>query len=566
VFIAVLVTMYSSAAAQFETRSGFPVSARPRSIAVGDFNHDGRLDVAVADSCCPGGNVAILLGNGDGTFKPAVYYTVGVGAFSVAAADFNHDGNLDLAVSNSISTYVSILLGNGDGTFQPATQTPPLRTGSTFVSVGDFNNDKKLDLVVIDGICVSVLLGNGDGTFQPPQEDCPSFTIAAIGAGDFNHDGNLDLATAGGFGSAEYVNILLGNGDGTFRQGESYPGENSPQSIAVADLNGDGNEDFVVGNSEFNTLSVWLGNGDGTFQPAVDYKTAFPTDVIVADFNHDGKLDLAASDFGAPGGTAEVFLGNGDGTFQSGVSYPAGYELDSIAAGDFNGDHQTDLVVVDNNNNRVNVLLNTGEVTFSPTTPLNFPDQLVGAASTPQTVTLSNAGANTLKISSITASSTEFHMTSTCGSIVAPGAHCKITAAFEPQAKGGYPGTITIRDSASSKPQVIELTGVGTVVSVSPSTLNFGSQKVGTKSTPLPVTVINHGSAALNISSIKINLNASGNYSQTNDCGSQIAAGASCTVNVIFGPFYTGKIDSQLAITDDGGASPQIVPLTGKGT
>jgi hypothetical protein len=102
-------------------------------------------------------------------------------------------------------------------------------------------------------------------------------------------------------------------------------------------------------------------------------------------------------------------------------------------------------------------------------------------------------------------------------------------------------------------------------VSVSPTTLNFGSQKIGTKSNPLPVTVTNHGSAALNISSIKINLNASGNYSQTNDCGSQLAAGASCTINVIFAPVQNGKIQSQLAITDDGGASPQIVSLTGRG-
>jgi archaellum component FlaF (FlaF/FlaG flagellin family) len=286
----------------------------------------------------------------------------------------------------------------------------------------------------------------------------------------------------------------------------------------------------------------------------------------VADFNHDGKLDLAASDFGAPGGAAEVFLGNGDGTFQAGVSYPAGDELNSIAAGDFNGDHRADLVVVDYLENRVNVLLNTGEVTFSPTTPLNFPDQLIGAISAPQGVTLTNSGTNTLTISSITASSAEFRMTSTCGSSLAPGAHCKITTAFQPQAKGGNTGTISIRDNASSKPQVIELAGVGTVVSVSPSTLNFGSQKHGTKSNPQTVTVTNNGSVALNISSIKINNNASGNYSETNDCGSQLAAGASCTINVIFAPVGTGTINSQLAITDDGGASPQIVPLTGKGT
>jgi archaellum component FlaF (FlaF/FlaG flagellin family) len=555
-----VVGVAASAAAQFEARGSFPSSYNPYSIAVGDFNHDGKPDLAVADAA---NNIAVLLGNGDGTFKPAVYYTAGVGPVSVVAADFNHDGDLDLASVSTLDSYVSILLGNGDGTFQPATQTPPLRTGASFVSVGDFNNDKKLDLVVIDGICLSVLLGNGDGTFQPPMEDC-SVTIGAIGVGDFNHDGNLDLATGGASGDF-YVNILLGNGDGTFRQGERYSG-NSPGSIVVADFNRDGNPDFVAGNVELNALSVWLGNGDGTFQPAVDYTTLFPTSVVVADFNGDGKLDLAASNLGAPGGTASVFLGNGDGTFQSGVSYPAGSELDSIAAGDFNGDHRTDLVVADSRNSRVNVLLNTGVVSFSPTTPLNFPGQLVSATSPPQTVTLTNTGATALVISSMKLSSAEFHMTSTCGSSVAAGAECAITVTFQPQSKNSHSGLITIRDSASTKPQVIELTGVGTVVSVSPSTLNFGSQKVGTKSAPLPVTVINHGSTVLNISSIKINLNASGNYSQTNDCGSQLAAGASCTVNVIFGPFYTGKINSQLAITDDGGASPQIVPLTGTGT
>src|SRR6202521_4890219 len=133
----------ASALAQFETRASFPASTYPYSVAVGDFNRDGKLDLAVADLCC-GGNVAILLGNGDGTFKPAEYYAAGLAPASLVAADFNADGNLDLAVANFDSAYVSILLGNGDGTFQPATQTPLLPTDPFFVSAGDFNNDKKL--------------------------------------------------------------------------------------------------------------------------------------------------------------------------------------------------------------------------------------------------------------------------------------------------------------------------------------------------------------------------------------------------------------------------------------
>jgi hypothetical protein len=454
-----LVAVKPDALAQFETRGAFIAQQNTQAIAVGDFNHDGKLDLAVAASCCPDGGVAILLGNGDGTFRPPVNYAAGAGPISIVAADFNHDGNLDLAVATGLNTYVSILMGNGDGTFQPATQTPPL-SYPIFVSVGDFNGDGIPDLItVLSGNIggVSVLLGNGDGTFQSAITTQPSFVVATIGVGDFNGDGKLDLVTSGQFGVKATVNILLGNGDGTFTAGASYTGDSSPNSIAVADFNDDHKLDFAVANLEGVGIGVWIGNGDGTFQQGVNYSTPFPICVTSARLNGDSKVDLEVANFD---GGVSVLIGNGDGTFQTASFYPGGKGDEFVAVGDFNGDRKPDLVLADGVNH-VTVLLNTGVVSFSPTTPLNFKKQTVGTTSPPQTVSLTNTGSKALRVASMKASA-EFGVTSTCGASVAAGAKCTISATFSPTKKGSAQGTITTIDSASSKPQVIELFGTGT--------------------------------------------------------------------------------------------------------
>jgi len=448
-----------AAHAQFETRGSFAADQYPQAIAVGDFNHDGKADLAVVSGCCFQG-VVILLGNGDGTFRRPVSYAAGVAPVSVVAADFNHDGNLDLAVANSLSTYVSILLGNGDGTFQPATQTPPL-SDPIFVAAGDFNGDGIPDLVtVLSGSVggVAVLLGNGDGTFRTAITTQPSFVVATIGVGDFNGDGKLDLVTSGEFGATATVNVLLGNGDGTFKEGESYVGDSSPASIAVADFNGDHKLDFAVANFEGVGIEVWLGNGDGSFLPGVNYETSFPIWVAAAQLTGNGKIDLAVANHT---GGVSVLLGKGDGTFQPAAFYPEGREDRFVAVGDFNGDKKPDLVLANGGLNYVSVLLNTGVVSLSPTTPLNFKKQAVGTTSPPQTVRLTNTGSKALRIASMKASA-EFGVTSTCGASVAAGAKCTISVTFSPTQKGAKQGTITIIDSASTQPQVIELLGTGT--------------------------------------------------------------------------------------------------------
>ena len=455
------------AAAQFEVRGQFLAESdsSPFSVSVGDFNHDGNLDLAVASGCCPGGGVTILLGRGDGTFVSGVYYATGDQPFSVVAADFNHDGNPDLAVANSLSPYLTILLGNGDGTFRASAQNPALAQPAIFVVESDFNGDGIPDLATVGSNIISVFLGNGDGSFQDAVATQPSFAVQVIGAGDFNGDGKADLATAGSFGASSGVNILLGNGDGTFTVGASYPGtEVEPQSIAVADFNHDHKLDFAVA-ALFGGITVFLGNGDGTFVQEPELGVSGPVSMAAADLNGDGNVDLVTANDEFIGqhqlGGATVLMGKGDGTFRSATSYRCDSLASSVAVGDFNGDKKPDLVIANYGGTSVSVLLNTGVVSFSPTTPLNFKSQAVGTTSPPQTVKLTNAGATALRISSMK-TSTEFAVTSSCGKTVAAGANCTISATFSPTKKGGAQGTITIIDSASTKPQVIELLGTGT--------------------------------------------------------------------------------------------------------
>jgi hypothetical protein len=468
------VALTPLALAQFETRSGFPVGkdVAPWSLTVGDFNQDGDLDLAVVTHLRGVGSIDILLGNGDGTFRRGISYGVDV-TFSAAAASLRGNGILDLVVGGA-NDDVYVLLGNGDGTFQ-APVPYPASAESLMVVLGDFTGHGKIDVLDLEATstqgvvcnCVEVLPGNGDGTFGAPIATAVPYDIDgfAMAAGDFSDDGRLDVAVAGGFGSADQVDILLGNGNGTFSDNGYYAVSAEPGSVASGPFTANRKDlDLAVANTLGSSLSVLLGNGDGTFQQSVYYDTAFPTCVVAQDFDGDGKLDLATSNSGVPPQYppgVSVFNGNGDGTFQPSTFYPAGEQLNYLATGDFNGDGKPDLVLVDLDGEVVITLLNTGVVSFSPTTPMNFKKQPVGTTSASQTVTLTNTGTTELKIQSMKASAA-FATTSSCGTRVAPGAHCTISATFSPKAKGANQGTITIIDNASSKPQVIELLGTGT--------------------------------------------------------------------------------------------------------
>jgi hypothetical protein len=461
-----------SALGQFETRANFHISVSlPYSVVVGDFNRDGILDLAEV-SFDPSGSVEILLGNGDGTFRQGATYAVGVGPEYAATASLRKNGILDLVFSDWLSDEVWVMLGKGDGTFQPAVAYPTTARSYT-IMLGDFTGSGNLDIAATEGYnssgtfdcnCVEVLPGNGDGTFGAPITTTLPYGLTAyvIAAGDFNDDGKLDVAAAGESFPNYEVAILLGNGDGTFDADGHYLIFGAPFSIAAGYFTSSKKKlDLATAPG----LGVLLGKGDGTFRMAVAYESDNPLWVIAQDLDGDGKVDMAVSDGGdtfGPSGVT-VFRGNGNGTFQQGVFYQAGTDEggDYVAAGDFNGDGKPDLVVVDETHGLITTLLNTGVVSFSPTTPLNFKKQAVGTTSAAQTVTLTNTGTTELKIQSMKASA-NFAMTSTCGARVAPAAKCTISATFSPTKQGTKQGTITIIDNASSKAQVIELLGTGT--------------------------------------------------------------------------------------------------------
>jgi len=369
----------------FQRQVTYTVGTGPDAIVAGDLNGDGRTDLIVANSGSE--DISVLLGNGDGKFQTQVTYgdelITGVPGVvlepsAIVAADFVGDGHLDLAVAGSDEVQgvseVSVLLGNGDGSFRPQSETQnAVGTGPDAIVAGDFTGDGRTDLAVANGESndVSILLGNGDGTFEPAVQYAVGSNPDAIVAGDFNGDGRLDLAVANG--SSNDVSILLGIGDGTFQPQVRYAVGSAPHAIVPGDFNGDGHLDLAVANFGSDDVSVLLGNGDGTFQPQVTYAVGIaPLGMVAGDFRGDGRLDLAVANsnshlYSASGtGSVSVLLGNGDGTFQPQVTYAVGSEPDGIVAGDFTGDGHFDLAVANSGSDDVSVLLGNGDGTFQP--------------------------------------------------------------------------------------------------------------------------------------------------------------------------------------------------------
>ena len=330
-----------------------PIGISGTSIAAADFNGDGNLDLAVAG----GDAVLILLGNGDGTFRAPVSYSTL--ATVIALGDFNGDGVLDVAAFGqplgNADAQVQIFFGSSNGTFEPGPVNTSLPSGIPLaIAAADFNRDGKLDLAVAYSTYhelgeMAVLFGNGDGTFAAPSlypDNLASYIYALVTA-DFNGDGAPDLAYAA---NDAQVAVLLNNGTGQFTAAAPIQLRDTAISLAAADLNRDGKIDLFAAGSGIG--AVLLGNGDGTFQGFAQYVLAYEgTALAIADFNGDGIPDVAATNgtnsYAAPPlqPPLVVMLGAGHGSFQSSRAFDASAAPNGIALGDFNRDGNLDVAV-----------------------------------------------------------------------------------------------------------------------------------------------------------------------------------------------------------------------------
>jgi hypothetical protein len=582
----------------------------PSQIIIGDFNGDGNLDVATLESY---EYVTVYLGNGQGTLTSAYETSTLSGGGSpnfIATADFNHDGHLDLYITGSDlgSQWFSIYLGKGDGTFSQSFQSNvKYYSGYGLAGIGDFNGDGKLDLAVPElGVGADIFIGNGDGTFQQ-FDTLVDAAQSSLAVADMNHDGKLDFVGDSGC-------IFLGNGDGTFT--ESGCGLFIGQVLGIGDFNGDGNLDATLLTSG-PSAGVFLGEGNGTFEANLVFPAGtagYYTKGGIGDFNNDGMLDLI-TDGGflllqTTAGVSPTSLAFGNQNV-SAKSSPQNVTLINVSTGAL-AIHKISIIGSDSGDfhqaNECGSSLAAGAsctitVTFAPKvggalsaslnvtyqgvgspqqvalsgtgimpptvtlTPskLTYAMQLVGTMSAAQTATLSNTGDKVVTISGISING-PFSQTNNCSTMLGTGQTCQVQIKFQPVAVGIASGTLTVSDDAFGSPQKVALQGSGTVIELSPLSVNFGDQKVGTISSSAPITLTNLSATAVSISAINITGTDAADFLQANDCGKSVAGNGSCTINVRFKPTATGARSAALSVMVNGGGSPQTIPLFGTGT
>jgi hypothetical protein len=581
-------------------------------LLTGDFNGDGKLDIAEVDV---GGFVTVLLGGGDGTLTESWTYQARGGGNTIAVGDFNQDGHLDLFISgyDLVNRYFGIAFGKGDGTFSSPTQQM-VGYYPGIPAVGDFNSDGILDLAITESRdeAIDVFLGDGNGGFQELGAFTAFGEVSAVAA-DLNHDGNLDLVTDSGC-------VYLGNGNGLFSY--SNCAVYSGSSIGVGDFDGNGSLDlpFLTVEAFSLFLGIDLGVGDGTFFSS---SPLFPDGAAIntsggasGDFNNDGQLDAVANgylllqapmelqpislSFGnqAVGtssqpqsatltnvGTTELqvgigitapTVGTGPGNFSQtnncgsslagGASCTIMVTFQPKVVGTFSpfltvrypGGGSPQKIALSGSG------LSAPEASLQPTS-LSFPVQVYGTSSQAQAVSLTNIGGQPLVIANI-AITGAFSQTNDCPATLAPGSSCSFEIVFTPNGSGTLTGTLSVSDNATGSPQSVTLSGTGTVVVFSPIAINFGNQKVGTSSPSVPIQLSDVSPSALSITQIAIGGADPADFSQTNNCPAVLPGNSSCTINVVFTPQTKGARSASVVVTDNGGASPQSVPLSGDGT
>ena len=431
----------------FSPAVDYAAGENPQAVATADFNGDGRLDLAVGNYNYSASTVTVLLGNTNGTFSsdPRLTSPTGDSPRSLAVGDFNADGKLDLATGNTYD--VSVLLGDGTGAFgAPASLN--VYGSPAGVAVGDVNADGKLDLVAASNNYypggygyagfyqghVVVLLGNGTGAFASPVATRVSTSgapIASVALADFNGDRRLDAATVdtGSWWGGGHVAVALGNGTATFAPFAAVAAVDYAQSVTAADVSGDGRADLVTASAN-NGVGVTLGNGAGGFGDTRVYAPGTHVNsVALADFDGNGAVDLLTAS--PTDGAAGVLLGAGGGTFRPPLPAGTGSRPFPAAVGDFNGDRRVDAVSANDVSKRVSVLLNDGNWLATDAPSIGISDVTVtegnaGAVNAALTLTLSAASTKTVTVSfatsDVTATAAEGDYAPSSGAVTfAPG-------------------------------------------------------------------------------------------------------------------------------------------------
>jgi hypothetical protein len=535
-------------------------------VIAADFNHDGKLDVAASGYNTPG--VVVVLGKGNGEFYPAIVSPAGeIDALS-EAVDVNRDGAMDLTGVDATFNCVKILLGQGDGKFALPSSIP-LPSGNYGIDasvVADFNGDGKLDVAVAEEGSpngqVAVALGRGNGTFRKPimsplgGEAINNQDLLRVA--DFNGDGRSDLVILDDYTTG--FSVSLGNGDGTFKNAVNTPLSYSILDLAAADFNGDAKSDIAVtnnGNGSQGNLNIFSGNGDGTFRTGSQYNVDLYSYVAAVDVNHDGKIDLVAAAWGS---TLKVFLGNGDGTFQPPVVGPDLLYNTNLVFGDFNDDGRLDIAV--GTYTGIAFLAGNGDGSFDA--PVYSNAALLFCC---QLVVGDVNGDGKLDLITNTGLGEPESMAGngdgTFGPPVPYGAQGTVT-----------PGNVDIGDFNSDGVDdialVTEYTSAGNLitlylsspsVNLSRSELNFGVEQVGKTSAPQKIKLTDVGNSTLRISDITV----SGDFLTANSCGKHRKIGQSCTISVSFKPKAKGERVGVLKVIDNASSSPEEVHLRGKG-
>jgi VCBS repeat protein len=348
--------------------SPFPLGERPFSIALGDWNNDGKLDLVAGNEA---NKLTVLLGDGRGSFRPAPGPPLPAIAHLITVGDVNNDHNLDLAITEHDSFGVVVLLGKGDGQFaaasgSPFAALPGVRPHNHGLSIGDVNSDGNLDLTTsnYEDNSVSVLIGDGKGNFAPAAG-----SPFSVGRGpynqtliDLNRDGKLDVVTPNV--RDNNVTVLLGNGKGGFiaAAGPPSPVGYRPYYTALGDLNGDGKPDLITTHDDINKMAVSLGDGRGAFAAAPHSPLDLGSrgyKVIITDVNRDAKMDVVVGNVGV--NQVSVFLGDGQGNIMAapGSPYASGMGSPTFALGDVNGDGKIDIVTANSEGSEGRIFLGT---------------------------------------------------------------------------------------------------------------------------------------------------------------------------------------------------------------